>query len=49
MTLKVIDYKYEKHKHLDFWIDESKYENAKLINKFGLYNEPLSEIDQYFK
>lgn len=33
---------------MDEWIDESKYLNAKVINKYATYNEPISGSYKYF-
>lgn len=48
MKFKIVDYDIKRHVSLDEWIDESKHINAKLINKYATYNEPLSETYKYF-
>lgn len=48
MKFNIIDYEINKHISLDSWIDESNHPNAKLINKFATFNEPLSDTYQYF-
>lgn len=48
MKFKIIDYNIEKHCSLDEWIDETKHSNAKLINKYATYNEPISDAYKYF-
>jgi len=48
MNFEIIDYNIHKHKFLDEWIDESKNQNAKLINMYATFNEPFSKTYQYF-
>lgn len=48
MKFNIVDYNIKKHKDLDDWTNESKHVNAKLINKYATYNEPISESYQYF-
>lgn len=48
MNFEIIDYNIHKHKFLDEWIDESKNQNAKLINMYATFNEPISKTYQYF-
>ncbi|CCV64195.1 hypothetical protein BN85406180 [Alteracholeplasma palmae J233] len=48
MKFEISDYNIEIHKYLDKWIDESKYLNARLINKYATYNEPISKTYKYF-
>ncbi len=48
MKFNILDYDKQKHKDIDNWIDEDKYQNAKLINKFATYNETISETYEYF-
>ncbi|MGI6359997.1 MAG: GNAT family N-acetyltransferase [Acholeplasmatales bacterium] len=44
MKYIIEDYNIRAHKEIDTWIDEKKYKTAKLINKFALFNEPLSDF-----
>lgn len=47
MKYIIEDYNIDKHQVIDTWIDENKYKQAKLINKFALFNEPISEFYHY--
>lgn len=48
MEFEIIDYNINTHKMLDEWIDELKNPNAKLINMYATFNEPISKTYQYF-
>ncbi len=48
MKYKIKDYDLKEHISLDDWIDESKYINAKKINMYAAYNEPMSDTYHYF-
>lgn len=43
------DYMIEVDKKLDKWIDEEYSENAEYINKYALYNEPISKLYRWYK
>ncbi len=47
MKYIIEDYNTFKHQEIDTWIDEKKYKNAKIINKFALFNEPISDFYHY--
>lgn len=49
MNFKIVDYDIEKHKQLDQWNDEKLYLNAKQINDYALYDEPLSSFYNHFQ
>lgn len=48
MDYKIVNYDLKRHYILDKWIDESEHVNAKLINKYATYNEPISNTYKYF-
>lgn len=43
------DYIYKADKKLDRWIEEEYSENANLVNKYALFNEPISKIYRWYK
>ena len=47
MTYIIESYDPLKHKIVDSWILEEKYINAKQINKFAFFNEPISKNHKY--
>ncbi len=44
MKYIIEDYNISKHQEVDTWVNEKKYENAKIINEFALFNEPISDF-----
>lgn len=46
MQFKWEDYNYEKHLIIDDWNNDSKY--GDIINKYAMFNEPLSETSKWY-